>query len=339
LSIANPEGVVQRLIAFQATVRDAIVRSRASAAMHEVSRSGAADHIYRIDAEIEPLLEAFCEEWAAEDGPIVLVAEGLEHDGREVESRVFPSGARDEDAKLRMIVDPIDGTRPIMYDKRAAWSLAGVAPNRGTKTRLRDIEVAVMTELPTTKMGSADVLSAIRGRGAVGQRVDLKTGIATALLFHPSTATDLEHCFATVVNFFPSTKVLAGELMEHIARHALSHDERGLGSLIFDDQYISTGGQFYELIVGHDRFNADLRPLLYRLQGRHDGFCCHPYDCAAALIAEEAGVILTDADGHPLDAPFDTTSDVAWVAYANDALRRLIEPAIREFFDRRRLTG
>ena len=35
---------------------------------------------------------------------------------------------------------------------------------------------------------------------------------------------------------------------------------------VFDDQYISTGGQFYELIVGHDRFNADLRPVFYKLQ-------------------------------------------------------------------------
>jgi hypothetical protein len=333
----DPQSIVDRLVAFQATVRDAIVRSRASAAMHEVGRTGAADHIYRIDAEVEPLLTSFCDRWAADEGPIVLVAEGLEDEhGREARSRVFPSNARDQDAKIRMIVDPIDGTRGIMYDKRAAWSLAGVAPNRGPSTRLRDIEVAVMTELPTSKMGHADVLSAVRGRGTIARRVDLTTGAARPLPFRPSPATNLEHCFATVVNFFPSTKVLAGELMEHIARRVLP-DERGMGSLIFDDQYISTGGQFYELIVGHDRFNADLRPLLYRLQGRPGGFCCHPYDCAAALIAEEAGVILTDAAGQPLDAPFDTTSDVAWVAYANESLRRLIEPAIRDFFDRRGL--
>jgi hypothetical protein len=63
------------------------------------------------------------------------------------------------------------------------------------------------------------------------------------------------------------------------------------------------GGQFYELTVGYDRFNADLRPHSYRLRGQHGGLCCHPYDCAALLIAEEAGVILTDGTGAPLDGP------------------------------------
>jgi len=56
-----------------------------------------------------------------------------------------------------VLIDPIDGTRGIMYDKRAAWALAGVAPNRGPATRLSDIHLAVMTELPTSKMGFADV--------------------------------------------------------------------------------------------------------------------------------------------------------------------------------------
>ena len=32
---------------------------------------------------------------------------------------------------LKLIVDPIDGTRSLMYDKRSAWVLAAVAPQRG----------------------------------------------------------------------------------------------------------------------------------------------------------------------------------------------------------------
>ena len=99
---------------------------------------------------------------------------------------------------------------------------------------------------------------------------------------------------------------------------------------VFDDQYISTGGQFYELIVGHDRFNADLRPVFYRVQRMGEGLCCHPYDCAALLIAEEAGVVITDERGRPLDAPLDVTSGVSWVGYANRALRARIEPHLSE---------
>ena len=100
---------------------------------------------------------------------------------------------------------------------------------------------------------------------------------------------------------------------------------------VFDDQYISTGGQWYELIVGHDRFSADLRPLFYRAQKMPQGMCCHPYDCAALLIAEEAGVIISDGSGHRLDAPLDTTSGVSWAGYANQALRDRIEPVLLEF--------
>jgi hypothetical protein len=43
------------------------------------------------------------------------------------------------------------------------------------------------------------------------------------------------------------------------------------------------------------------------------------------LVAEEAGVLLTDARGGPLDAPFDTRLPVDWVGYANPAIRREVE--------------
>lgn len=323
---------LDRLKSFQRDVRDLIIGSRTSTqSLREVSRTTAADTLYAIDTDVEPLLVAFCESWAAEDGPLVLIAEGLE-DGRgnEVESRVFPTGASDADAVIRVIVDPIDGTRGIMYDKRAAWSLAGVAPNRGAGTRLRDIELAVMTELPTSKMGFADVLWAGKGRRAVGERVDLQSRTAVPLSLGPSASPGIDHGFATVSNFFPGTKVLASQLMEFLA-------SRLIGSLdvtramVFDDQYISTGGQFYELIIGHDRFIADLRPVFYQMQRQPLGLCCHPYDCAASLVAAEAGVELVDADGAPLDGPMDTTTGISWIGYANSQLRAAIEPLIGEF--------
>jgi hypothetical protein len=50
------------------------------------------------------------------------------------------------------------------------------------------------------------------------------------------------------------------------------------------------------------------------------------------LIAEEAGVILTDGLGAPLDGPLDVTTGLSWAAYANDALRRKIEPVVTAFF-------
>jgi len=412
MPISDPQSIVERLRRFQRLVRDTIISSRKAAGeagLHEVSRSSAADTIYKIDTEVDPILEQFCEEWGRET-PLVLIAEGMEDEQGNEGPVVFPHGTAEEEAQIRVIVDPIDGTRGIMYDKRAAWALAGVAPNNGPGTRLRDIEVAVMTELPTSKMGYADVLWAIKGQGARGIRENLQPADAVmepeyhrgapighvltnlgkvttdkvvealnaqqrkggrvgeilvgmgyvnqqdvqiALAFQkgdkppmppevmsvvsgemlrlrPSQAQTINHGFATVSNFFPGTKVLASELMEHLVRNLIGPADVTQAT-VFDDQYICTGGQFYELIIGHDRFNADLRPVFYRMQGQPEGLCCHPYDCATMLIAEEAGVRITAPDGQPLDGPMDTTTGLSWVGYANPLLQRTIQPLVMEF--------
>jgi fructose-1,6-bisphosphatase/inositol monophosphatase family enzyme len=328
--LPNPQSIIDRLKSFQATVRSLLIESRKAKDLHAVSRSSSADTIYAIDAVVEPVLVEFCTEWA-KTTPMVLVAEGLEGpDGHEVDRLTLPLGSKEEDAVIRVIVDPIDGTRGIMYDKRPAWALAGVAPNKGPGTSLRDIEAAVMTELPTSKMGSADVLWAIKGQGARGERVELSTGRVSPLNIAPSQADDIKHGFATVSNFFPGTKQLSSELMEHLVERLIGKADVGK-AMVFDDQYISTGGQFYEAIVGHDRFNADLRPLFYRIQGQPEGLCCHPYDCATLLVAEEAGVVVTDGLGRPLDGPLDVTTGLSWAMFANRALQQKIEPLLTAF--------
>jgi hypothetical protein len=80
-----------------------------------------------------------------------------------------------------------------------------------------------------------------------------------------------------------------------------------------------------------------LRPLFYRIQNQPEGLCCHPYDCATWLIAEEAGVILTDALGGRLDGPLDTTTGLAWAGYANAQLHKTIEPLVSAFLRERRI--
>lgn len=327
--LPDPDSIVTALRDLQRRIRDAIVAHRRAANLHQVSHQSSADTIFKLDVLVEPAIERFCEEWG-KTMPMVVVAEGIEPET----GRVFPKGLKEGDAKIRVIMDPIDGTRGLMYDKRAAWSLAGAAPNKGVKTMLSDIEVSVMTELPTSKMGQADVLWAIKGRGAHGVRETLSTGnsdlAATKLVLSPSRAKTLAHGFASVSNFFPGTKVLAGRLMELLALKLLGKSAVKKAS-VFDDQYICTGGQFYELIVGHDRFIADLRPLFYAVQHQEEGLCCHPYDCAAMLIAQEAGVIISDGLRDDLDGPIDVTTELSWAGFANETLRQKVQPVIVEF--------
>jgi hypothetical protein len=142
-----------------------------------------------------------------------------------------------------------------------------------------------------------------------------------------------------VARFFPGAREELAAIDEEIILGALGPVQEGKAHC-FEDQYICTGGQLYELIAGHDRFVADLRPLveqILRARGLSLGICCHPYDLATELIAREAGVIVTDTSGAPLQAPLDLEADVAWVGYANRKIQAQIEPLLHQALRSRRL--
>jgi len=186
---------------------------------------------------------------------------------------------------------------------------------------LRDVVAAAMTELPTAKQGLTDQLSGTRGGGITAERVDLRDGARTPIAVQPSTATDLEHGFAVVAKFFLPGKVALAELETELFTRLGSRD-------VFDDEYISSGGQLHELLAGRDRFVTDLRPLV-----DPDAFACHPYDICTAMLLEEAGGVVTDPHGEPLDVPLDTTTPVAWAGYANPVLADRIGPILAELVD------
>jgi hypothetical protein len=285
------------------------------------------DVIYALDRVAEEVVLPACAGWAADwDVPFVLVAEGLP-DGQ----LMFPAGAPPDAARFVVIADPVDGTRGLMYSKRAAWSLAAVAPvahrewwrEDQAPARLVDVALAVQTELPTHRAYLADQLWAVRGAGAAGCTRNLLTGDERPLWPRPSTATTLDHGWASLCKALPWGKVEAAALEERLLA-ALGAPGAPVPP-VFDDQYLCTGGQLYGLMTGQDRFLADLRPAL---PGVAAALTCHPYDICTALIAAEAGVALTDGAGAPLDAPLDTHSPVAWIGYANADLRAHIEPVL-----------
>ena len=298
----------------------------AQAALAGVADVRGGDTIYTIDAHSEDILFAFCETWAKENGPFVLISEGIEGDGW----RVFPGNADETEATFLMMVDPIDGTRNIMYNKRAAWILSGIAPNRGRgKTTLADIACAVMTEVPTTRHLFSDQLWAASGSGAHREACNVLTNERKMLPLRPSKSADLSHGFASLVKFFPPAKGAIAQFEEKLLA-LVAPDGGNENPLVFDDQYISTGGQLYEILVGHDRFLADLRPVFFDALGLPKKLVCHPYDICVEIIAREAGVIVTDENDAPLSALLDIRANVAWAGYANAALHTLIAPRLKE---------
>ncbi len=316
----NLEQARRLLCRLQDAIRDSVrsAQLRGNRRMSRVAGVTSADTIYAIDKVSEHAVLAWFREHWPRRWPVELVMEGLDGD-----AVTFPRGTPVARTLFKCILDPIDGTRGLMYDKRSAWSLAALAPQRGAKTNLSDIVVAVMTELPTSKQGLADQLSAVRGRGGPAARIDLRTGRRTRFKPRPSRAKTVAHGFASFAKFFPPGKAWLAEREERLWR------QLGAGVEIFDDQYLSSGGQIYELLMGHDRFIADLRPLALAKLRVRSALTCHPYDICTALIARELGCVITAPDGKPLRAPLDTTSPVAWVGYANPALARSIGPKLR----------
>ena len=333
----DPAPLLQPILRIQAVIRDTVVAACESAAegsLHLVDRDGAGDTIYAVDRVGEERLVELFETEVASIAPIVLLAEGLPPGGV-----VLPRGADEANAVWRVLVDPIDGTRGLMYQKRSAWVLTGVAPNRGGATTLSDVVLAAQTEVPLVKQHLSDRLWAIRGEGARAERFNRLEGATKSLHLRPSDATTIAHGFAMLSRFFPGAREELAAIDEEIVAGALGPVLEGKAHC-FEDQYICTGGQLYELMAGHDRFNADLRPLvesILRSRGLSLGICCHPYDLCTELIAREAGVIVVDPSGDPIRAPFDIETDVAWAGYANASIRAQIEPLLHEALRSRHL--
>jgi fructose-1,6-bisphosphatase/inositol monophosphatase family enzyme len=337
--------LVEPIRSLHRRIRADVVAACERAALESLSNVASdeeGDTIYAIDRVAEHvLIEEIARTIATDSAPVVLVAEGVP--GGRV---IVPGGADASRAAWTIIVDPIDGTRGLMYQKRPGWILTGVARHQPLQREgseqarqavLSDIELAVQTEIPLVKQHLCDELWAVRGHGASATRVNRLTGDSTPLLLRPSSSATIAHGFAMISRFFPGIRAELAAIDDEIVEEILGPPQQGKAQL-FEDQYISSGGQLYELMAGHDRFVADLRPLFERRRGA-DGpaLCCHPYDLCTELIARELGVMVTDEHGRPLDAPLDVTSDVTWAGYANAHIRQLIEPLLQQALTRRGL--
>jgi len=334
--VSDARRLLPAILALHDQIRASVLEAFATQDRDElagVAHDEEGDTIYAVDRVSEAALIDGLADVTREE-PLVLVAEGLPAGGL-----TLPEGTPDADCRWRLLVDPIDGTRGLMYQKRPAWILTGVAPNRGFGTRLRDIVLAVQTEIPLLKQHLCDQLWGVRGEGFEARRLDRLTGRTTPLALRPSQSATLAHGFSSVSRFFPGARDVLAAIDDEIVAEVMGPAVTGKASC-FEDQYLSTGGQLYELMAGHDRFIADIRPMMAPLlatRGVAHPLCCHPYDLCASLIAAEAGVRLTDADGRELDAPFDLDADVSWVGYANDRLRSRVEPALLGALARRGL--
>src|SRR5439155_2875280 len=99
-----------------------------------------------------------------------------------------------------------------------------------------------------------------KGAGVHATRLNRLTGEKAALSLRPSRSDTIAHGFAGLARFFPGIRDVLAEIDDEVVAEVLG-PPRPHKAACFEDQYLSTGGQLYELMAGHDRYIADLRPL------------------------------------------------------------------------------
>jgi len=331
----NLQSLIEPLQRLHREIRQAVVDSCERSAVEDlaaIAREEEGDTIYAVDRVSEELLVEFFAREVAPTSPIVLIAEGLP-----TGKMTLPEGTSEDEAVWRIIVDPIDGTRGLMYQKRSGWILTGVAPNKGPATSLRDIEFAIQTEIPLIKQHLSDSAWAVRGSGVEAERFNRLSGESVPLQLKPSAAKTIAHGYAQVSRFFPGARDELAAIDEEIVFGALGPVQPDKAHC-FEDQYTSSGGQLYELMAGHDRFTTDLRPLMNAVLAKRGvvmGICCHPYDMCTELIARELGVVVTDVNGEQLSEELSVKPDLAWVGYANRSIQEQIEPLLQSALRKR----
>lgn len=308
--------------------------SQAKAFLASEARRGAGDVSFQIDVRPEEIVE---QSFSAAPEAVVVICEGLGQ-------AVFPAGAGQGEAGWWVIVDPLDGSREISYDKRSAWVLSGVAP-AGPAPTLADIVWAIQTEVPVTAQPTGVILTARKGQPTVLEYCDLATGALTVAEggLRPSTAASVGGGFAVFADYFAGGHALTAQIADRVFDAALGPAPPG-EALAFNDQYLSTAGCLYLLANGTYRFFADLRPVVGEIaarSGRNVGLCAHPYDLCTYLIARQAQrveqdeqdeqwqVIITDPAGKPLSYPLATDVDCGWIGYANQSVKGEMEHRLR----------
>ena len=134
-----------------------------------------------------------------------------------------------------------------MYKRQVLTGVAAIGPERRPESAtLADVEIAVQTEIPLVKQHLCDTLVAIAGSGARGERLDRLTGERRPLPLRPSRATSIAQGYGGLARFFPGARATLAAIDDEVIERVLGVGEKGRAAA-FEDQYISTGGQLYDL--------------------------------------------------------------------------------------------
>lgn len=280
-------------------VRDA-VRGGQRGSDSAVVRTEGGDEVFGVDDRAEAALSAALSGLTRWPGTAVV-------EGRDAAVPVVDAGG-----PWRYICDPVDGSRVLLAGKRSAWVLLGAGRHAAT---LEDLEVGVAVEIPCAAAATGIVAHAVRGAAPRAYRDDLVAASAPVPVpLTPLRGDDVARRFVSVVRGLHRPRAPLAQWEDVVLDH--------VDGPIFEDAYLSTGGQLMGLATGADAAVFDPRPLV----AGATGLCAHPYDLAAIVVARAAGVVVEALPPGPLDVPLDTGTDVAWAGYANGGIASRLRP-------------
>ncbi len=269
--------------------------SHAARAHDEDAEGAGGDVTFAIDADAESALEEFLAERApdvafySEDRGLVAPGEG--------------------DPEWVLVVDPIDGTRPALAGFEACCVSVAAAPLAGDP-KMGDVAVACVVEIP-----SGQVFLAEHGAGLVESPPP-----------RLSRNERLDRMFWTYGFRGRPARPLIEVIGDLIDGSSVGGGTFELGSAAFDMTRVVTG-QLDAYVEPGPRIVADVPGLEAEFRRVGGGAVLNnsPYDlAAAALIAEEAGAVVTDAYGRGLgDRPLLGSGDEFQMSVVTSANRPL----------------
>jgi myo-inositol-1(or 4)-monophosphatase len=199
------------------------------------------------------------------------------------------------DAKYLLIIDPIDGTRPAAAGLESCCVSVAAAPLRGRAAgdlRMGDVLLGVVDEIKNRA-----VFTALRGGGA---RIEVEGSPFEPRL---STKSSLGQIFWTAGYRGRPAEQLTTVLSELIDLSSVDGGYFDLGSATFSITRVLKGEMDTYIDVGQRMVEEVEEVRRSFLEVGHGAILNnYPYDlAAAALIAGEAGAVVSDAYGRTLD--------------------------------------
>ncbi len=289
-----------------ATLREEVLPELGCREGREHTRDGSSgDVTFAIDEQAEKRMEEFLAERAPE---IAFYSEDR--------GMVLPSGGGEAPPEWVLIVDPIDGTRPAMAGLESACVSVAAARYRDGEPTMADVEVGCVIEIK-----SGERFIAVRGGGVVPD---------------PNLGTTADPGRMLWTYGFRGRPVVqtVTVLEELLNDSSVGGGTFDLGSATFDMTRVLTG-QMDAYVEPGPRMVAEVEGMREEFERVGNGAVLNnsPYDlAAAALILAEAGAVVTDANGSPLDDRLLLGSGVEFqmscVASANEDLHKKIIRAL-----------